>query len=78
LVRGHWKYITDDLGNETIYDLSADPDEQRNVFQEQDPFHLELRSSLAAWMEAVPEFADEPVQMDAEEIDHLRSLGYIR
>jgi len=47
---GDWKYIYNGTaGREELYDLSADPDEQRNVAGQQPERGRRLRQRLAAW-----------------------------
>ena len=48
---GHWKYIIEaGSGKETLYDLAADPDEQRNLLTAEPGRALRFRQRLAAWV----------------------------
>ena len=48
-----WKYSIDLRdGTEELYDLAADPSEQRNLWREQPERCARLRQRLAAWAEA--------------------------
>ena len=50
---GNWKYIFDlREGEEELYDLSADPTEQRNLAAAQPGRCARLRQRLAAWTDA--------------------------
>lgn len=76
-----WKAITA-LGVRTpmLFDLAADPDE-RNDLSAAMPRHFaglaaRLRDFLADWEERVPA-AVEDVELSADEIELLRSLGYV-
>ena len=71
LVQGRWKYI--DLPEPELYDLAADPHEQRNVV-DRDPHAAPLRRLFQAAGGA--ESAAPRVALDAEAAGRLRSLGY--
>jgi arylsulfatase A-like enzyme len=60
-----------------MYDLSADPLETRNIFNETHPKTRELVSLLVEHFAAQPATARE-VEVDESTADKLRSLGYIR
>jgi len=50
---GDWKYLWDlREGTEQLFDLHADPDEQRNLASDQRARAAALRQRLAAWLEA--------------------------
>ncbi|MEM9596601.1 MAG: sulfatase-like hydrolase/transferase [Acidobacteriota bacterium] len=71
VVRGDWKYI--DLPIPELYDLAADPGEQRNLASEERRTLAELRALL-------PEESSWPPPRQAlspEEEARLRSLGYL-
>lgn len=70
-----WKYISVEDGATTLYDLTADPGETRDVA-------ADYPDTVAAFEEAIPEsvFEGEPVTVDAEDEDvrqRLAELGYL-
>ncbi|MBD3335339.1 MAG: sulfatase-like hydrolase/transferase, partial [Candidatus Eisenbacteria bacterium] len=70
-----WKYIR--APQAELYDLRHDPGEQQNVLKE----HPETAQRLEAWLDwyltAESEEALEPVDLDAQVLERLRSLGYL-
>jgi arylsulfatase A-like enzyme len=59
-----------------MYDLSADPGETRNIYDENDPKAIELLVMLAKHFAGAASSAHE-VEVDEALRDKLRSLGYI-
>ncbi len=81
---GTWKLVLDrKTGRPLLYDLESDPAEQRNVAGEQ-PERLErMREHLDLWQKAAQLKASQLAgraapELSEEELDKLRSLGYIR
>jgi arylsulfatase A-like enzyme/Flp pilus assembly protein TadD len=70
VVQGTWKYI--DLPDPELYDLAADPQEQRNLV-DRDPHADLLRRLLAT---AGADTTAPRVALDADAAARLRSLGY--
>jgi arylsulfatase A-like enzyme len=60
-----------------LYDLAADPGEQTNLFARDDSTSLSLLGALTAHF-ATAAGHPQPVQLDQDLLDKLRSLGYIR
>ena len=73
VVRDRFKVI--DLPIPELYDLSADPGEQRNVYAQQQPRARELEASLDRVVKGAAPAAATPIDADAEA--RLRSLGYV-
>jgi len=71
IVQRNWKYI--DLPEPELYDLTADPHEQRNL-ADRDPHADALRRVLQTTASA--ETAAPRVALDADAAGRLRSLGY--
>ena len=66
-------------GDQERYDLTADPGERRNLVGESSDLDLKLHGDLAEWQkkwQAARPLA-EGTEMTAEQIERLRSLGYI-
>jgi hypothetical protein len=60
-----------------LYDLAADPGEQTNLFARDDSTSLALLGILTSHF-ATGSMRPQPVQLDQDLLDKLRSLGYIR
>ena len=62
-----------------LYDLSADPHEQKNIAEESADVAKALEQRLWAWKNQFRETAGEPnkVQMTDAQLERLRSLGYL-
>jgi arylsulfatase A-like enzyme/Flp pilus assembly protein TadD len=71
IVQGGWKYI--DLPDAELYDLGADPGEQRNQV-DRDPHADPLRRALR--LASAQETAAPRVALETEAAARLRSLGY--
>lgn len=77
LTAGGWKYIHHGLrpGESELYDLVADPGETRNRIADA-PGQLARMRALFAKADFVPERLPVLEQMDPEDAERLRSLGY--
>ncbi len=71
IIRGHHKFI--DLPLPELYDLATDPNETRNLVQEERQLARELRDLLPVESEWPPRRGTIPPEIEA----NLRSLGYI-
>lgn len=60
-----------------LYDLATDPGERTNLFSPNDSVSLRLLGLLTEHFSAAPRHG-EPVQVDQELLEKLRSLGYVR
>jgi len=80
VVIGNWKLIRDlRNGREEFYDLANDPDEKRDLVDETAPEILATLEGLRQAMngfEQPLEGAQQSIELDADELEHLRSLGY--
>ncbi len=77
---GKWKYIYDFKNKkEELYDLSVDSNETVNVITKEPQFRNEVRSKLSEWLAIVrePKVKTKRVELDAESVERLKSLGYI-
>ena len=76
LRRGPWKYVHK-LRPE-LFDISSDPDELRNVFDQHPARGAEMRRDLEAWLRRDTIVRDgNRVQLDAESLAQLNALGYV-
>lgn len=74
--RGRWKYIeAPEEGTRELYDLDADPHELQSLFASQPQEAKALSSVLARWLQTTPAAA--PGAIPADEVDRIRSLGYV-
>jgi arylsulfatase A-like enzyme len=77
------KLVWSSSGTVALYDVAADPDETRNVIVERPEVAASLRAALDAWLATHPHYrAAAGHERDAdpaepEEIEALRSLGYV-
>lgn len=66
-------------GGYELYDLRIDPGEQHNRFNQADPLSRELTDRLWEMVRTLPRYEPERGPgLDAEELERLRSLGYVR
>jgi arylsulfatase A-like enzyme len=76
-----WKLIANSLpASLELYDLHTDPGEQHDLAARHGEVVTRLQRGLAAWKGARHPVSDEepePVHLDPEEIEHLKSLGYL-
>jgi arylsulfatase A-like enzyme len=74
---GDWKYVHDELGRETLYDLAADPNETRDVGAAGplDAMRRRLAEALAARRPCLvtPDAGEHDPKIEGE----LRALGYL-
>lgn len=76
LIDGNWKYIR--APKEELYNLALDPEEQKNLIQEEKEIHLGNKKKLEKIIKTYSsQFEARMKSMTAEEKERLRSLGYI-
>jgi arylsulfatase A-like enzyme len=78
---GDHRYFLSTTGEERLFDLGADPAERHNLISELPGVAKAARARLEEWMRATPEAppqAKPSEKLDAEVIEDLRSLGYLR
>jgi arylsulfatase A-like enzyme len=80
LIENDRKYVRISTGGESLYDLSADPGEKRDMASEAPAFTAEARGNLDRAVREWPVFpaARPEVDLEDEQIDKLRALGYIQ
>ena len=72
---GEYKYI--DAPKPELYDLAADPNEQRNLYEQQRTRADGLRERIVALRKGMPAVSNDSPAPSAETSNALRSLGYL-
>jgi arylsulfatase A-like enzyme len=79
--RGSLKYLEYSDGERELFDLTSDPDEQKNLAAERETDVKELADALNAWRERtrpLEEARAAPIPVTPEDAQKLRDLGYIQ
>ncbi|MFH1277963.1 MAG: sulfatase [Candidatus Eisenbacteria bacterium] len=75
---GDWKLITvEGEDGVQLFDLAADPGEERNLADEETAKSAELQALLLEWMASTPLPDEDFPELTDEERENLRSLGYL-
>lgn len=74
---GPLKFIQSSKGEREVYDLSKDPDEQHNLWAAQPAGDLEIKLTHYLKAAAIDNHRQAPAHAGNENLDRLRSLGYI-
>ena len=61
-----------------LYDLSADPNERRNLYRPDAPSALALNRSFQEWLSATPRHYSAQAALDGTQYRRLKSLGYLQ
>jgi arylsulfatase A-like enzyme len=84
LQRGPWKVIWVEGGAHELYDLSEDPGETKNLFSEHEDRAREMLEEMEAFVERSEQVHEKfaeggrpALEADPEQLERLRSLGYI-
>jgi arylsulfatase A-like enzyme len=75
---GSLKLIGWTAGAPELYDLDSDPQEQRNLYQPDDPRARELSNRLETWAASAPRHGSQGQKLDRSATERLKSLGYIQ
>ena len=79
VLRGPWKYIVAyEEGTRELYSLDHDPGERNNVAEDHRKVVFELEELLYDWRREQSELAQAPSEASEEDLERLRSLGYVR
>ncbi len=74
--RGGWKYLLEGP-QETLYDLTADPEEHVNRAAARPAKLRELRRAVRRWMQANPMAVRDADDLDPALVESLHALGYL-
>ncbi|MDY7038859.1 MAG: sulfatase-like hydrolase/transferase, partial [Thermodesulfobacteriota bacterium] len=73
-----FKFINSTSGKRELYDLSDDPGEKVNLYKPDLAAANELGTELSRWLTQESEVASEPINLEKDTIDRLKSLGYVQ
>jgi arylsulfatase A-like enzyme len=78
--RGPWKYIESGSGEALLFDLSADPEERKDLTEASPEIAGRLQAGLHGFVRESRKLPARPVLAapDPGAIERLRSLGYVR
>ena len=71
-----YKFITSTNGKRELYDLSADPNETRDLYAAMPDRSKQLNSDLNDWKKTAPSKTLQKRNLDPEMMRRLKSLGY--
>ncbi|HLH41456.1 MAG TPA: sulfatase [Bryobacteraceae bacterium] len=75
---GSLKLIASTTGPPELYDLAADPNEERDLYSAGDPRAADLLHRLDAWAQTMPHENARPAALDPGVRERLKSLGYVQ
>ena len=75
---GPMKFIHSTKGKRELYDLSKDPQETKNLYNPDDGAVAELQRNLDEWLRRVKPHASARTKIDPENLQRLKSLGYVQ
>ncbi len=75
-----WKLIANDLPekSEELYHIQRDPKETQNVYTSEEKMARLVKSELTTFEKSLPKAKVGEIELTDEEIERLRSLGYIK
>lgn len=76
VVVGSWKLIVGGPEPE-LYEIKKDPGELKNLFHTEPGHVAELRKVLANWDKETPKGSADAADLSQEDVDALKSLGYV-
>ncbi len=74
MIEWPYKLISGTAGKRELYDLAADPQETRDLYDPEHPVVKALEAKLKRWLSRVERA--EPLQPDRDTLQRLKSLGY--
>ena len=72
------KFIRSTKGKRELYDLSSDPQETQNLYDPDDKRVAELQSDLDEWLRRMKPYAAASAEIVPENLERLKSLGYVQ
>ena len=76
VIKGEWKLIIGGPGPE-LFNIRKDPQELNNVVEHERPRAAELRKLIDDWDAKIPKASAEAKELSNEDVDALKSLGYV-
>ncbi|MEO8595845.1 MAG: sulfatase [Candidatus Solibacter sp.] len=73
-----YKFITTSNGRRELFDLDSDPAEASNLYVRQPERAAELSGRLSGWIKAMPQQSSESHTLSPEDLQRLKSLGYVQ
>jgi arylsulfatase A-like enzyme len=73
-----YKLVTSSSGRRELYDVSADPNETRNLSGTREAVAGSLGASLKSWAKTMPARTAQPLKLDGDAVQRLKSLGYVQ
>ena len=82
IISGSLKYISHAQGQIELFDVAADPAEERNLYRSDDVRAKQLHTIATQWAANASKLnlpkTKSPAALDAELLERLRSLGYVQ
>ena len=79
VLQGPWKLIASTTGGRELYNLESDPLERQNLYRSNIVLGKQLEERLDAWWKGRGRIRSQlPTQLNQEERDRLKSLGYVQ
>ena len=76
---GAMKLIVSTAGKHELYDVAADPAEQRNLYPAGTAAAAVMEASMRQWISLIPKASLKlPPVTDQVELQRLKSLGYVQ
>jgi hypothetical protein len=72
------KFIASTSGKIQYYDLSSDPAENKDLAVVKSADARDLGLKLSQWVRTVPAQARQPLKLEGEALQRLKSLGYVQ
>jgi hypothetical protein len=76
VIKGEWKLIVGGPKPE-LFNIRTDPGELNNLIGEEKPRVAELRKLIEDWDAKIPKGTAEAAELTNEDVDALKSLGYV-
>jgi arylsulfatase A-like enzyme len=73
-----YKYITSSNGKRELFDLSKDPLEEHTLYAQQRALADKMRADLDTWMKVMPAQAAQKHTLNHDDLQRLKSLGYVQ
>ena len=76
VIKGEWKLIIGGPGPE-LFNIRDDPEERNDLVARDKPRVEELRAIIEEWDTKIPKGTAEAAELTNEDVDALKSLGYV-